>query len=182
MLKKPFNPSKLYDQRTFYDAFFKDVKTCKHELIIESPFITLWRIEKLLPTLERLKNKGAHIVINTRDPIEHEPEYRMQAQIAVEKMQSIGIQVLYTVKHHRKLAVIDRRVTWEGSLNILSHSDSCEIMRRIDSESEAKALLRFIELPKHIKKGSNNHGRRFQALRYLPRRKTDRSSDEVSQI
>lgn len=33
--------SKLYDEKSFYPALFKDMKNCHSELIIESPFITL---------------------------------------------------------------------------------------------------------------------------------------------
>lgn len=38
--RKMFSSSKLYDQNTFYKAFEHDLKCCKRELIIESPFIT----------------------------------------------------------------------------------------------------------------------------------------------
>jgi phosphatidylserine/phosphatidylglycerophosphate/cardiolipin synthase-like enzyme len=183
MFKQSFTSSKLYDQTTFYEAFLSDIRHCKRELIIESPFVRLRRIDSLMPTLSKLRQKGVHIVINTRDPYEHEPEYEMQAQAAVDKLQAIGVQVLYTVKHHRKLAIIDRKVTWEGSLNILSHSDSAEIMRRINSEADAKALIRFIKLPKYIKKGvTHARPKRLQAFRYLSRRKSDSSSNEVPQV
>ena len=38
--------SQLYDNATFYDAFTKDILKSQHSLIIESPFITLKRLEK----------------------------------------------------------------------------------------------------------------------------------------
>lgn len=31
--------SELFDEKGFYLAFTKDFKRCKHELVIESPFI-----------------------------------------------------------------------------------------------------------------------------------------------
>jgi len=52
---------------------------------------------------------------------------------AIGDMQKLGVIVLYTVGHHRKLAVLDRKIVYEGSLNILSFNDSCEIMRKITS-------------------------------------------------
>jgi hypothetical protein len=54
------------------------------------------------------------------------------------------VKVLYTVKHHRKLAIIDDEILWEGSLNILSQNDSCEIMRRTVSQQVASEMVRFI--------------------------------------
>ena len=62
---------------------------------------------------------------------------------AVGIMQDLGIEVLMTGGHHRKLAIIDDAILWEGSLNILSQNDSCELMRRIKSDVAVKELLRF---------------------------------------
>lgn len=140
------NNSALFDNNTFYKAFERDLRRAKHSVIIESPFITRRRMGHLLPLLTRLRLKGVEIVVNTRNPEEHNKEYAIQAEGAVAAMQYIGVKVLYTVKHHRKLAVIDEEVLWEGSLNILSQGDSCEIMRRTASNSLALQMLRFTKL------------------------------------
>ena len=140
---------RMYDEQSFYRAFEKDLYSARKSVIIESPFITLWRIEELLPVVTKLRRKGVLVTVNTRNPIEHDEEYEMQALIAVEKLQELGVKVLYTVKHHRKLAIIDGTVTWNGSLNILSQHDSCEIMWRVASKCIADKLLVFIKLTKY---------------------------------
>ena len=145
----------MYDEQSFYRAFQKDLYSARKSVIIESPFITLRRIEELLPVITKLRRKGVSVTVNTRNPIEHEEEYEMQALIAVEKLQGLGVKVLYTVKHHRKLAIIDGMVAWHGSLNILSQHDSCEIMWRVASEGIADQLLGFIKLTKYT--GENTH-------------------------
>ncbi len=144
--------SSLYDQDTFYKRFERDLAHTQHELIIESPFITTRRMTTLLPILTKLCRHGVSIVINTRDPIEHDGDYYYQALDAVATMQEMGIKVLYTTGHHRKIAIIDREVFYEGSLNILSFSDSCEIMRRVVSSVEAARLLKFIGLEKYARR------------------------------
>ena len=140
------NNSSLFDNNTFYKAFERDLRHARQSAIIESPFITRRRMEHLLPLLTRLRRKGVRIVVNTRNPEEHNQEYAIQAEDAVAAMQDIGIKVLYTVKHHRKLAIIDEEILWEGSLNILSQGDSCEIMRRTVSSSLVYQMLCFIKL------------------------------------
>ena len=140
------NNSALFDNNTFYKAFERDLRRARQSVIIESPFITKRRMEHLLPLLTKLRHKGARIVVNTRNPEEHNEEYAIQAEDAVAIMQSIGVKVLYTVKHHRKLAIIDEEILWEGSLNILSQGDSCEIMRRTMSDSLAWQMIRFTKL------------------------------------
>ena len=151
MRKFHFSPdSKLYDQDTFYKAFMHDVLNARKLLIIESPFITKKRIRMLMPLFERLRRRGVEVIVNTRNPLDHEDGYVDQAAEAVSAMQKMGITVLYTAGHHRKLAIIDRRVVWEGSLNILSFSDSCEIMRRISSGKEAEVLINFLRLEQYV--------------------------------
>jgi len=141
-----FNSS-LFNQDTFYKAFVKDLEYAKQIVIIESPFITKKRINILLPIFKKLRAKDIRIVINTKPFDEYDPIYREQAVWAVGVMQELGIEVLMTVGHHRKIAVIDD-VLWEGSLNILSQNDSCELMRRMKSKELVGEILRFTGLKK----------------------------------
>ncbi len=140
----------LYDQDSFYKAFLDDMKKVKFELIIESPFITSKRMNSLLPTFRHLAKRRVRIVVNTKPPDEHDPVYQVQAEQAISSLQELGVLVLLTGGHHRKLAIIDKRITWEGSLNILSQNDSCEIMRRTYSEQLANQMLAFLHLEKFI--------------------------------
>ena len=142
--------SRLYSQDDFYLAFVNDLKKAKQQVIIESPFITTKRMNILLPILSQLAKCGVRVIVNTKPIDEHESGYQLQAQEAIGQMQELGILVLMTAGHHRKLAVIDKQVLWEGSLNILSQNDSCEVMRRIYSVQLANQMLAFLHLEKFI--------------------------------
>jgi hypothetical protein len=106
----------------------------------------------LLPIFIKMRRRNVKVVVNTRDPNEHDGDYYYQALNAVSAMQDLGIIVLYTSGHHRKLAIIDRKIVYEGSLNILSFADSCEIMRKIISETIAMQLCKFIAIDRHIRR------------------------------
>lgn len=143
--------SELLNEETFYPTFTKDLKKCQSELIIECPFVTSRRLNQLLPMLQRLKERKVRIVINTRDPQTTDDEYRREdTHSAISKLQHIGVQVLYTGGHHRKLVVIDRKVLYEGSLNVLSQNDSCEVMRRIESAQLAWQMVSFIGVDRYL--------------------------------
>lgn len=142
--------SSLYDQDTFDKQFLRDLHNAHSSVIIESPFIRSGRIDQLLPTLTKLRQRGIRIIINTRNPSEHDTEYVAQAEDAVATLQELDIVILFTVKHHRKIAIIDEEVFYEGSLNVLSFYDSCEIMGRTVSVSEAKTLVKFIGLDRYL--------------------------------
>jgi hypothetical protein len=146
-----FSDSRLYDQNTFYPEFLRDLNRCTKEAVIESPFITLRRTATLLPTIRRLRQRGVSIIINTREPQAHDVFLCSESTQAIAVLQDIGVTVICTGGHHRKLAILDRSVVWEGSLNILSQNDSCEIMRRIASVSVAEQTLRFLNLEKYIR-------------------------------
>ena len=146
-----FSHTQLHDQDSFYAAFLKDLGKCQHEVIIESPFITRRRLETLLPAIQKLKNRRVKVIINTRNPLDDEKDHmRDGSRWAIANLQHLGVQVLFTGGHHRKLAILDRQILWEGSLNILSQNDSCEVMRRISSVQLAWQMTRFIGIDKFI--------------------------------
>lgn len=140
--------SKLLDQDSFYTVFTRDIRKARREVIIESPFLSHKRVNSLLSIFHMLIRLGIMIIINTKPIEEQDFDYQAQAESCVIALQEIGVEVLFTGGHHRKLAIIDRRVLYEGSLNILSQNDSCEIMRRIDSERLAIQMLSFTGLNK----------------------------------
>ena len=150
LLRRPTNASpdlldsKLYDEKTFYPAFIKDLNNCGSELIIECPFMTKRRLQHLLPALKMLKDRKVRIIINTKDPHELDEERRVEAYRSVASLLHKGIRVIYTHGHHRKLAIIDRSILYEGSLNILSQNRTTEIMRRTESVRMSWEMVRFI--------------------------------------
>lgn len=139
--------SRLHDESTFYKHFVQDVKQCKEELIIESPYLTCKRAAIFIPLFKKLTRRGVTVIINTRHPDDHEAYLRAQALMAINKLEAVGAKInLFSNYHHRKIAVIDQKILWEGSLNILSQNNSREVMRRIESESLAVQMIHFLDL------------------------------------
>jgi len=143
--------SKLFDEKTFYQAFLMDLKGCRSEVIIESPYITSKRAGMLIPVFYSLLAKGVKIYIMTRDPQEHEENMEYQSEETISLFERMGVQVLLCIgNHHRKLAILDRKILWEGSLNILSQNNSREIMRRIDNQNIAMEMFDYLKLERYI--------------------------------
>jgi phosphatidylserine/phosphatidylglycerophosphate/cardiolipin synthase-like enzyme len=143
--------SSLFDEKTFYSAFLRDLEGCRNEVIIESPYITSKRAEMLIPIFESLLLRGVKIYVMTRDPKEHEENMEYQSEEAISQFERMGVQVLLCIgNHHRKLAILDRQILWEGSLNILSQNRSREIMRRIENKTMALKMFNFLKLYKFI--------------------------------
>lgn len=149
VFRKPpsaFTSSTLHTESTFYEHLKRDLKHAKKEVVIESPFLTYRRAVELSPIFVELVKKGVKIIITTRYPEEHTGTLRVQAEMTIPYLARLGVEVRLLPNHlHRKLAVLDRKILWEGSLNILSQNNSSEIMRRIDSPKVAREMLRFIK-------------------------------------
>lgn len=139
--------STLFDEKSFYNAFIKDLKNAQHSVIIESPFMTQSRVGDLLPALRKLQKRGVMVQVKTRHPRYHDTALYYQAWKAATVLRGYDVKVrFYHDMRHRKIAVIDDLVLWEGSLNILSHRNSRELMRRTESKELCKQVIRFTGL------------------------------------
>lgn len=141
--------SQLFDERAFYKAFVADLKACRKQVVIESPYLSSRQANQLTPMLRKLVKKGVKVRINTRNPNHHDQNLRIQGWKVFYQFKDLGIKVkLCDDMRHRKLAVLDECVLWEGSLNILSQSNSREVMRRIQSHEMCRQMISFTGMNK----------------------------------
>jgi len=156
-LAEEFEKSQPFNEADFYQNFIKDLLNAKQEEIIDSPYITTERVRTFTPIFEHLINKGIKIFILTRQPKEHDSLMSYQARNEIRNFENMGITVLPFIGHvHRKLAIIDRSILWEGSLNILSQRDSIEHMRRFEGKETAQQMMAFLKLDKNLGKIGEN--------------------------
>ncbi|MFA5948338.1 MAG: AAA domain-containing protein [Candidatus Gracilibacteria bacterium] len=150
-VSRQIESSKLFDESDFYHNFLLDLFSAQKEVVIDSPFITSDRARTFKPIFDHLISKGLKIFILTRRPEEHGALMRSQAESEIKEFEQMGVVVLQFTGHiHRKLAVIDRKILWSGSLNILSQKNSHEIMHRFVGEATAQQMVNFLRLDKNL--------------------------------
>lgn len=138
----PILGSQLFDESSFYKSFVKDLNNCKRVAIIESPYLTVKRTKYIAPVLKKLHDRGVEVRVNTREPYHHPPQLGQEAWGAIAILQTLGVKVyLCGDMRHRKLAILDDVILWEGSLNILSQNNSREIMRRTISPEQCRQMV-----------------------------------------
>jgi len=123
----------------FYKAFEKDLRNVKSKVFLASPFTTAQGTERWMQTFRDLRAKEVEIIGFTK-PVNEKDSSTNSAEIHT-GLESVFKELRPVSKMHEKLAVFDQRVVWLGSLNILSHKNSTEIMVRIDSPDFAQSII-----------------------------------------
>jgi len=123
----------------FYKAFEKDLRSVKSKVFLASPFTTAQGTERWMQTFRDLRAKEVEIVGFTK-PINEKDAATNSAEIHT-GLEGVFKELRPVSKMHEKLAVFDQRIVWLGSLNILSHKNSTEIMVRIDSPDFAQSII-----------------------------------------
>ena len=145
LVKQSFVHSRLCDENDFYKYFVNDIMHAKHDIWIESPYMTEKRTLFLLPYLEHARRRGVKVTIRTKKLSAHDTALRLQATTTFIWFEALGIKVIFDGEgHHQKIAIIDSAILWEGSLNILSQNDSHEFMRRIKDNEIAMQTKKFL--------------------------------------
>jgi phosphatidylserine/phosphatidylglycerophosphate/cardiolipin synthase-like enzyme len=60
---------------------------------------------------------------------------------ATKQIEAAGIHLIYKTNIHQKFAIIDQKIIWCGSINLLSNGSAEESMMRIESNKIAYELL-----------------------------------------
>lgn len=156
----------IFNEKTFYRAFVKDMLAADKEVIIYSPFISKFRSEFFSDTFKRLRRRNIAVFIFTRPIEEHEYFMRAEIKCALNDYEEMGATIFYLQGSiHEKAAVIDRKILWEGSLNILSQRKSREMMRRTFDENSAKQVISHLGLSKKLAEGyKDKYERMYRSL------------------
>jgi phosphatidylserine/phosphatidylglycerophosphate/cardiolipin synthase-like enzyme len=161
----------LFNEKTFYSTFISDMLNAEKEVIIYCPFISKYRQEYFSNTLKKLRRKNIPVFIFTRPLEEHEYLLRSEISCALKGYEEMGVDIFYlSGSIHEKVAIIDRNILWEGSLNILSQRSSREMMHRIQDEKHANEVMLYLGINKQLAEGyKNKYERLYKNLVYNDR-------------
>lgn len=143
----PDGASGAFTEGTFYPAFLKDIARARESIVILSPFATDVGTGRWVDPLRAALTRGVRVRILTRPPVEPGGGTTEEVAELVHALRDLGVVVDLRARMHEKIAILDGRVLWHGSLNILSHRDTHESMLRIESPAACSQLGRFVSTP-----------------------------------
>jgi ssDNA-binding Zn-finger/Zn-ribbon topoisomerase 1 len=143
----PEHAAGAFTEGTFYPAFKTDLARAHRSIVIFSPFATGPGTSRWVDLLRAGLARGVRIRILTRPPGEFGGGGTDEVRELVQGLRKLGVAVDLRARMHEKIAILDKRILWHGSLNILSHRDTHESMLRIDSPAACEQLARFVSTP-----------------------------------
>lgn len=134
----------IFNKSSFLPVFSNDVMNASREILIVSPFVTKRRALEMLQYLGTASGNGIKVIIITRPA----PDLKEKSKPALEEnldlLKKAGIQLVLKANIHQKFAVLDQRIVWYGSINLLSFGSAEESIMRIESPNIAHELIHSI--------------------------------------
>lgn len=144
---KPFESiNAIFNNNNFLTVFSNDILLAKTEIIIVSPYITKKRLAQMLIILITGINNGAKVTVVTRPENDYKEKDKGSFQEMIRSIKNSGVNIIFKTNIHQKFAVIDQRIVWYGSINLLSFGSSEESIMRLDSLNIANELIGTIDI------------------------------------
>ena len=132
----------IFDNTNFLPVYHNDMISATREAVIVSPFITRRRAFQMLPNMEAVLARGVSLAVVTRPANTYKDKGRETLEETLASLKNAGIRLLFKENIHQKFAVIDQRIVWYGSINLLSFGSAQESIMRLDSPSIAQELMK----------------------------------------
>lgn len=135
----------IFDKTNFLPVYFNDIINASREILIVSPFVTRRRTLQMIQNLRIALENGVKVVVVTRPSEDFKDKDLVFWQTTIELLKSYGIVVVFKSNIHQKFAVVDQKISWYGSINLLSFGSAEESIMRLESSNIANELIRSIK-------------------------------------
>jgi len=134
----------IFNKTNFLPVYSNDIITASREILIVSPFVTKRRALQMMQYLSAALVKGTKVVVITRPAEDFKDKDLTAWQTALNYLRSSGVVVVFKSNIHQKFAIMDEKIVWYGSINLLSFGSAEESIMRLESSNIANELIRTI--------------------------------------
>ncbi len=135
----------IFNKDNFISVFNQDIVTAKKEILIVSPFARQSRTHQMIRHLKNAIEGHIHITVVTRPKEDFPKKDHPALQKALDLLTRSGINIIYKSNIHQKFAIMDQKIVWYGSINLLSYGRAQESIMRIEGSNIANELIKSIE-------------------------------------
>lgn len=132
----------IYDSSNYQNVFNKDIENANKEIIIVTPGINQAKVDDYLPILVKKLEDGIHITIITLDYQVYPNNIKEKTKVLIDMLKRSGITLITMQSLYEHYAIIDKEITWYGSMNLLSKVKKEDNMMRITDLQVVYELLK----------------------------------------
>lgn len=136
----------IFNKNSFFPVYSNDIVNAQRNIFIVSPFVTRRRVEQMLQYIKTSAGNNVKVIIMTRPCEDFEEKDRSILQYTLDALKNEGVNLLFKSNIHQKFAVIDERIVWYGSINLLSFGNAEESIMRLESSNIANELMKSIDM------------------------------------
>ncbi len=136
----------IFDKTNFLPVYSNDIISASREILIVSPFVTKRRALQMMQNLKTGLLQGAKVIVVTRPAEDFKDKDLAAWQATLDFLRSSGVVVVFKSNIHQKFAVMDEKIVWYGSINLLSYGSAEESIMRLESSNIANELIRSITI------------------------------------
>mgnify|MGYP002624577811 CR=1 FL=1 len=131
----------IYDIDNYLDVYWGDLLESKKEIIISSPSLNNEKVNKLIRNLALKQEMGLKVTIVTWHPDVYKYGKSDVRMSLLDRLKKAGFKIWFVEGNCEHFAVIDQKIVWYGSMNLLSKEDAEDNLMRVYSEEIAAELL-----------------------------------------
>jgi len=134
----------IFDKNNFLPVFSHDITCAKKEILIVSPFVRKRRTLQMIQHLKTALDKKTRVTVVTRPVEDFNTKDRTSLKRVLDLLKDKDIKIVFKSNIHQKFAVLDQKIVWYGSINLLSYGIAQESIMRIESVNIAFELIKSI--------------------------------------
>ena len=134
----------IFGGNNFLPVFNNDIIASKKEILIVNPFIRKRRAAQMIQNLKIAVANNTRVTVVTRPLEDYKPADHSALRETLDLLKGNEIHVVFKSKIHQKFAIMDQKIIWYGSINLLSYGNAQESIMRLESANISNELLKSI--------------------------------------
>ena len=131
----------IFDSDTYRPVFEQDLREAVETVLISSPTLSRKRVENLVELLLPAQEQGLKAAVITWHPDVYRYGNDENRLLLLESLRTAGFEIQYAEETCQHFAVIDEKIVWYGSMNLLSRDNVEDNIMRLESREVAEELL-----------------------------------------
>jgi superfamily II DNA or RNA helicase len=131
----------IYGSDNYWQNYERDITNARQEIIISSPGLGTVAVNKTIRLLEKAQENGVAIKVITLPSEQYSVMQINRVQNLITLLRKANIDVKEKPLIHEHYAIIDQKIVWYGSMNLLSRNKPDDNLMRLNNEEVAQELM-----------------------------------------